>query len=197
MKSQVQSTLYDIARNDPKSLVCAAAIGKLDEYENPEYLSFFKKAVNDSSYSVAGNALNALGNLDSAAAFSEAKKLMNTTTKGNLQSAINTTLIRFGDESSAGFIIGNFEKMPVTQAKLDAMQSLIEFLPKVTDATMFKRGIDAIITFREAIPESVRSQVANYINNILLTPLANKLSDNKEFSDYIKTKISGEEKKGF
>lgn len=151
----------------------------------------FKAAINDSSYTVSGNALLALAKVDSAAAISEAKKLAVQPAKGKLAEAITHTLIRFGDESSADIILGNFEKMPLSQAKLEALQPLAEFLTEVKDITIFKRAIDDI-------PEAFRSQTNPFINGIILKGLLTKKKEAgmQEQADYILSKLPEEDKKG-
>src|SRR5205085_5647092 len=64
VKKEVEPILADLAKNDPKKTVRAAAIAKLGTYKNPEYASLFKAAINDSSYTVSGNALDALSGVD-------------------------------------------------------------------------------------------------------------------------------------
>ena len=59
VKKEVEPVLLDLAKNDPKKAVKAAAIAKLGTYKKPEYAALFKTAVNDSSYTVSGNALEA------------------------------------------------------------------------------------------------------------------------------------------
>jgi len=158
----------------------------------------FKAAINDSSYTVSGNALLALAKVDSAAAISEAKKLAVQPAKGKLAEAITHTLIRFGDESSADIILGNFEKMPLSQAKLEALQPLAEFLTEVKDITLFKRAIDDIVKFRDDIPEAFRSQTNPFINGIILKGLLTKKKEAgmQEQADYILSKLPEEDKKG-
>ena len=61
VKQSVEKYLVPIAQKDTKKTIQAQAIGMLGKYKKTEYKPFFMKAVNDSSYSVAGNALEALG----------------------------------------------------------------------------------------------------------------------------------------
>ncbi len=197
VKSAVEPILVDLAKNDPYRTVKAVAIGKLGDYKKPEYRALFQTAVKDSSYSVAGHALEALGKIDSDAAFTQAKALFNTETKGRLRMAVTSSVVKYGDESVADAIIGNFEKMPMSQAKFENLQGLAEFLPKVKNTTNFKRGIDAIAEFRDGIPEAFRDQVLPYINGMILTGIARKVESNKEHVDYVKSKLPEADKKGF
>jgi len=114
--------------------------------------------VNDSSYTVSGNALKALFDVDSVAALNEAKRLAPLPAKGSLASAITTVIIASGDESSADLILSRFEKLPLSQAKFQLLQSIVSFLAKAKSMDVVKRGVDDIVTFRDAIPEAFKSQ---------------------------------------
>jgi aminopeptidase N len=199
VKKEVEPVLLDLAKNDPKKTVKAAAIAKLATYEKPEYASLFKAAVNDSSYTVSGNALEALSEIDSAGALAEAKRLAQQPAKGRLSSVITEIMIESGDESSAEMILANFEAMPLSQNKFSLLQSIGDFLGKTKDPTIFKRGIDDIVTFRDEIPEAFKGQTDPYINGVLLKGLATKKKDAglTEQSEYVISKLPAEDKKGF
>ncbi|HVT85581.1 MAG TPA: M1 family metallopeptidase, partial [Chitinophagaceae bacterium] len=199
VKDAVESTLVELAKNDPKRIVKANAIAKLGEYKKPEYASLFKAAVNDSSYSVSGNALEALSEIDSAGAFNEAKRLSTEPSKGKLSSAIAAILIKSGDESSADVILNSFEKMPLSQNKFTLLQSIGDFLGKSKNMSTVKRGVDAIVSFRDAIPEAFQAQINPYINGFLLKGLAEKKKEAglQDQADYILSKLPEADKKGF
>ena len=60
IKSRFEPILFDIAQNEKHRLTRAAAIGKLGMYQDKKYAPLFLAAAKDSSYTVAGNALEAL-----------------------------------------------------------------------------------------------------------------------------------------
>jgi aminopeptidase N len=151
--------------------------------------------VNDSSYSVSGAALTALAKLDSVAGLAEAKRLSTTNVKGELANAITNVFIRYGDESAAEFVIGSFERMPLKQEKVTALQTLIMFLGKVNNAANFQRGVDAIIEFNGQIPEVYRAEFTPVIEGMLRSLQKKKReAGQKDLADYIDTVIS---KRGF
>ncbi|MFI5206182.1 MAG: HEAT repeat domain-containing protein, partial [Candidatus Paceibacterales bacterium] len=199
VKQAVEPVLADLVKNDPKRSVKASAIAKLGQYKKPEYASLFKAAVNDSSYTVAGDALDALSEIDSASALAEAKRLSKEPSKGQLANSITGIMIKSGDESSANTILNNFEKLPLSQAKFNLLQSIGVFLGKTKDMDIVKRGIDDIVTFRDAIPEAFKGQTDPFINGVLLKGLVTQKKDAglQEQSDYIKSKLPEEDKKGF
>ncbi|MGH2566672.1 MAG: M1 family metallopeptidase, partial [Ginsengibacter sp.] len=57
VKAAVEMIVKNLAAKDPKTIVRAGAIYLLGKYKKSEYKPIFVKAINDSSYSVAGNAL--------------------------------------------------------------------------------------------------------------------------------------------
>ena len=88
VKQAVEPIIADLAKNDKKSTVRANAISQLGQYKKAEYAPLFKAATTDSSYSVAGNALNALLEVDKDAAMTIAKELDKKPAKGALKEFI-------------------------------------------------------------------------------------------------------------
>ncbi len=207
VKKEVEPILLDLAKNDKKSIVRANAISKLGTYKKPEYAELFKAATKDSSYSVSGNALQALSLIDEDAAMAIAKELSKTVSKGNLKEAIMTMIVKTGDESMAEELIGGFEKMPMSQGKFQALNSLGAYLGALKDIEKVKRGVDAIVKFRDAVPEAYKSQTDPYINGMILQGLISKKeaalkaspddTKLKELVEYIKSKLPAADKKGF
>ena len=198
VRSATESVIYQIALKDPKPVVRAKALSLLANYDKPEYKALFVKAVNDSSYSVAGEALDALASVDSAAAMKEVKRLAATPSKGKLSSVISETLIKYGDESSYDVIVNNFKSLPLGQEKFEMLQPFADFLAKVKDPQKVKDGVDLIVEFREQVPSAFRNQTDPFINNLILKGLAGKktAAGQKDLSDYINGKIDAS-KKGF
>ena len=145
----------------------------------------------DSSYSIAGSALEAWSKIDSTGAFNAAKELSKKPAKGKLSTAISTVLITYGDESSFDFVSEEFEKTPMSDGKFQQLQSFVTLLGKIKDNTKVKKGVNQIVTFRESIPGAYRSQTDPFINQFLLQGLATKkeAAGLKEQADYIKSQI--------
>jgi aminopeptidase N len=198
VKKAVELLIADLARNEKVRLVKAAAISKLAQYKNPAYTVIFKTAIQDSSYTVSGNALKALLESDSEAALMEAKRLADQPSKGALSNAITTVMIASGEESSADMILERFRKMSLSQNKFNLMQSIGDFVVKIKNADVVRKAVDEIASFRDGIPEAYKSQTNAYINGLLKT-LVNKKQEAglKDQAEYIKSKLPEEEKKGF
>jgi aminopeptidase N len=180
-----------IAKNDPYRKVRADAIDELAKRKDSTYRDFFLKAIHDSSYSVAGAALEALAAIDCATAFKEAGRLSAELTKGRLLTSLSSVLIICGDESVFDIVAAKFEAMPVSQQKFSYLATFSEFMVKVKDPGKFRKGIDLIIAFRDAIPQQARSQTDPYINEMILGSVAKKkeTAGEKALSDYIKSKL--------
>jgi aminopeptidase N len=129
--------------------------------------------------------------LDDKVASDLATKLSKLPAKGRLSTAISSIMVKYGDESAYDYIADNFDKMPLSQAKFQSLGSFVEILTKVKDSTKFKAGIDKIVAFRDAIPESARAQTTPYINNTFLKGIADKKekAGEKDLSDYVKSKL--------
>ena len=155
------------------------------------------KAVNDSSYTVAGEALDALVTVDSVAAMKEVRRLAAIPSKGKLASVISETLIKSGDEDAYDIVVKTFKDLPLGQEKFEMLQPFAEYLSKIKDEQKVKEGVDLIVEFREAVPQAFRAQTDPFINNMVLKGLANKkqTAGLKNQADYINSKI--EPKKGF
>ncbi len=183
--------IANIVKTDSSKLVIADAIQLLGKQKDIAYLSLFNKAIGDSSYSVAGAALYALSMIDSSAAYRKAIELSKQPTKGRLNNAITAIIAAFGDENAFDFIASSFSKMPISSDKLTAAFSLSDCLVKVNDIDKFKKGIDLIVAFREALPKESRKTTDVYINEIMLKNIASNKEKKglQNFADYIKLNL--------
>lgn len=207
VKSAASPILAEMAKADPRRLVRAVAISKLGQLKDPAYSPLFKAAAMDSSYSVAGAALESLTEVDPDAAAVLVKELEKFPAKGGLKEAIETAKAASGDESMAEEMIGGFRKLPLSQEKFARLASLAVYLGTLKNADLVKGAIDDIVSFRDGIPASVKGQTDPYINSQILKAILDKkeaalksnASDSKlkELVDYIKSKIPADEKKGF
>lgn len=192
VKKQAEPILADIAQHDPKSTVRATAIAALGNYNNATYKSLFAKSVNDSSYTVAGNALEALFKLDSASAVTEAKRLARYPAKGKLVESMTTILVKSGDEGGFDIIAKAFDEMPLSQAKFNLLQPFCQFLAVVKDTKKVKTGVDMVIEFRDALaPYGLVPYVNGLLKGVVSKKQAAVASDKsmQDQIDYINSKI--------
>lgn len=188
--------IESLSKSDDHAVVKAAAIDVLGKLKNEKYKAFFLKSAKDSSYSVAGAALEALALLDGKQAFEVANSLSKDVNKGRLLSAITNVFIKYGDESAFDFVAGNFEQMPLSQTKFPALNTFVQFLGSVTNMANFKKGVDIIVKFRDELPQSIRVQTDPYINGMLLKGLIDKKESGgaKEMAEYVKSKLPADKK---
>ncbi len=190
IKTYAEPILAKLVQSDVNKKVKAAAIAKLGEYQQAKYAALYKTAVNDSSYTVAGNALEALSKVDGAAAYTEAKRLASTKMKGKLAEATGKVLIQNGDEAAGDIILTNFESLPFGQEKFDALEPLIGFLSATKSTEAFKRGVDNIIAFQKSIPEQYREQLNPVLNTVLRNIQKSKSAAGlQEQAGYIESKM--------
>jgi aminopeptidase N len=206
VKAAVESTLFNLAKNDKYSTVRGNAINALGNYNKPEYVSLFKSSLNDSSYTVAGNALIALSNTDGPAALAFAKQLFDKPTKGVLTNAVTGVIAKSGDETLFDRILADFNKLSL-QSKFGAVNNLATYLASLKNTEKFKQGIDEIAKFRDEIPVPIKPQTDPYLNGVILKGLLTAKSEAlktdsgntglQEQINHIKTKLPEEDKKGF
>ena len=188
VRTDMEPVVAEIASKDPKTTVRATALTILGSYGKEEYKDLFAKSVNDSSYSVAGAALDALMLVDSSAAIAEAKKIGASKVKGKLLEASTRVLMLAGDVTAFERVVKTFDDMPFSQSKFNLIQPLSQMLIKVDDTEKFKKGVDLIVAFRDEIPEEYG--VTPYINNLLNNVAAKKQTALKEHAEYVKGKVA-------
>ena len=147
-------------------------------------MTLFESNINDSSYSVAGAALDGILKLDEAKAYQAAKKISGDS-KGALNNAIMKTYIKGGNEADYDFVCKMYDDAPLGQDKIALSADFAQYLEKVNNNDKVKTGIDKIIKFRNSIPEQYRvftdpaikkgldklgktkgSDITEYINNV-------------------------------
>ena len=207
VRKEVEPILLDLAKNDKKTTVRGHAIGKLGEYKKTEYADFFKASIKDSSYTISGYALAALSEQDEATAYAIMKELSKKPYRGKLKESIMIIIAKTGDESLAEELIGGFEKMSMSQAKFGILNPLGTYLSELKDFEKTKRGVDAIVKFRDGVPEAFKNQTDPYINGMILKGMITKKETAlkaspddaklKDLVEYIKSKLPGADKKGF
>ena len=199
VKQEIEPLVKEIASGDPRPTVKAAAIGLLGQYVNQAYKPVFTRAVNDSSYSVSGEALGALARLDGEAAVTYARTFSKQPMKGKLANVVTQVLIEGGaGEEDFDIIAGHFAALPVSDAKFEALRPFADYLGTINNTEKVEKGIDMIIDLREAVPAQYRKQITPFINNLILKGIIDKKkaaaagnTGVQEQIDYITSKIKG------
>jgi aminopeptidase N len=177
-------------------LVRAGAIEALGRLKKEEYRSLFLRAISDSSYSIAGSALRALGAIDTAAAFNQAKSLSEQHVKAELEDAITNILFTYSGENDYDSLAARFERMSNSYEKFMILQPFANYLKRIKNPVCFKKGIDLIVRFRDTIAEEDRQQIAAYFNFMILSGIASSKQSGglTEQADYVKSKLPGNTK---
>lgn len=184
-----------IAKKESRKMVKAEAISYLANLKNQNYKSFFKEATRDSSYTVAGAALEALTDLDSVEALQITKELSKEPAKGRLNEAISNVLITYGDEKAFKTVSESYEKMPLSFPKVQMSATYAAFAAKLTNMEEFKKAVDAIVEFRDLIPASAKAQTDPVINGALKELAQKKESAGaSEMAAYVKSKLPADKK---
>jgi aminopeptidase N len=161
----METQIIQIAQTDKVSTVREDAINVLSKINKPIFKPLYEKWVNDSSYTVAGAALAALEIVDSAKAFTIAKQFSTQPLKKRLNAVVTTILTKYGDLSVFDFVANTYGKLNIQSSeKFEMTMPFAQLLIKTTDPVKFKKGIDLIVEFREAIPQGYRAQTDPYFN---------------------------------
>lgn len=182
------ATLVSSEKNRP---VKASMITALGNTNKTDYAKMYSTWVNDSSYTVSGAALIALSKVDSLKALDEASKLSKTTTKGDLDVAINKILIASGNEEIFTKLTTKFSSLGLSNDKFMLMQQIADMAGSMKNNERIKTSIDLILQFRDEIPTSLKEQVNPYINGFILQGIMSKLkaNGNTEMVNYLESKL--------
>jgi aminopeptidase N len=165
MTTEIESMIAEMAAKDPNTQVRQDAIDAIGALSKASYRDQFYNWTKDSSYLVAGAALEALEKVDSASAIVIATKESKNIIKKRLNSAVTSILSKYGDENVFEFVATKYEGLNIqSEEKFYMTMPFAELLIKTSDEAKFKKGIDLIVAFRNAIPESYRSQTDAYFN---------------------------------
>jgi aminopeptidase N len=189
------SKIEVIAKNETRKMVKAEAITYLANLKKDSYKALFKEATKDSSYTVAGAALEALTAIDSVSALQLANELSKEPSKGRLNEAISSVLISYGDEKAFKAVSESYEKMPLSFPKVQMSATYATFAAKLTNMEEFKKAVDAIIEFRDLIPASAKAQTDPIINGALKELVQKKeAAGASEMAAYVKSKLPADKK---
>ena len=161
----METQIIQIAQTDKVSTVREDAINVLSKINKPIFTPLYEKWVNDASYTVAGAALAALEIVDSTKAIAIAKQFSTQPLKKRLNAVVTTILTKYGDVEVFDFVAATYSKLNIQSSeKFEMTMPFAQLLIKTKDPIKFKKGIDLIVEFREAIPQGYRVQTDPYFN---------------------------------
>ena len=177
----VEKNIYAIAKSDPSYLVREEAINVIGALNKEKYKNDFINWSKDSSYTIAGAALEALDAIDSVTAYQLAQAASKVPIKKRLNTVVTKLLTKYGDESEFDFIANKYESLNnQSEEKFQMTQPFAALLMKTKNADKFKRGIEIIVAFRESIPAQYRTQTDPYFNAKVLGEILKVKKQNGE-----------------
>lgn len=172
LDAATEAAIFNIASKDANKSNRETAIDIIGSLEKEAYKQYFIDWTKDSSYSVSGAALEALELLDSSMAKEIAYKESKNSTKKRLNTAVTNIITKYGDENVFDFVAAKYEALNIQSSeKFYMTTSFAQLLIKTTDPVKFKKGIDLIVAFREAIPQGYRTQTDPYFNGKVLSTI--------------------------
>lgn len=191
IRKLVEPLITDLAKNSHSPKVRAAAVLALGKYKKSEYKELFISALNDSSYSVAGSALSSLVLIDSATALNKVRELKSQNVKGELSREVTELFYTCAGEAEFDSLSAEFDAMPFGNNKFMMLQTYANFLKRINNEGKFKKGIDLIVSFRDATPDQFAEQVMPYFNGMILNGIAaaKQTQGMTNLEEYVKSKI--------
>ena len=169
LDSATEAAIFNIASKDANKSNRETAIDIIGSLEKAAYKKYLIEWTKDSSYSVSGAALEALEKLDSTMAKEIAYKESKNITKKRLNTAVTNIITKYGDETVFDYVAEKYEALNIQSSeKFYMTTSFAQLLIKTSDSVKFKKGIDLIVGFRDAIPQGYRTQTDPYFNGKIL-----------------------------
>ena len=175
LPTEVETEIANLMTKDPSNFVRETAIDAIGALNKQVYKPLFEQLTQNESYLVSGAALDALEKIDSLTAIKIATINSNTVIKKRLNIAVTKILTKYGDENVFDFVAAKFEALSIqSEEKFYMTMPFASLLIKTLDEAKFKKGIDLIVAFRNAIPEGYRTQTDPYFNTQILGTILKK-----------------------
>jgi aminopeptidase N len=138
-----------VAAKDPNRLVRADAVELLGSLKDPKFRDLFLRGTKDSSYTVAGASLLALLDIDEKAATSLVPELKKDA-KGGLEQALKIAEIFSKTDADFAEMYADFTSAGIMD-KINKFSTFNIYLSRVENTANFKRGLDALVQFRNRV----------------------------------------------
>ena len=168
VKEAAEPVLLDLAKTDPDATVRGTALGFLGIYKKEKYKDLFLENVNDSSYTVAGNALIGLSLLDEPQAYHLAKEFSEHPAKGDLYYSIATLFILEEDTTKFDWVIEGFKKMPISDQKIaEGPELFAALIAKTKNTQQVELAVDTITKFGDMLSSGEKKELNKLVNSYL------------------------------
>jgi aminopeptidase N len=181
--------VVDIAKHDSVGPVRAEAFSVLGEWKVSAEKETMLSVLYDSSYAVAGAALDGINKLDKDTAYILAKQLLHTHPKAALENSVWAIIGKKGNDDDIALFeeyaphFFNTKKFTITAA-------LSAYLKNVKSDTSFSKGVDIYVAF--VVTEDMK-QIRTYISGFLFQVATdtkdNVKSDKKEEAETAKKRM--------
>jgi aminopeptidase N len=169
LKSNAEwAAIEQIAKADNDRPIRSAAIMVLSKKTPNPYINMYKEAVNDSSYTIAGAALEALMEHDIETAIALSGKLKEDA-EGRLEGALNILEIAAGDVNNPDKVIADFKKLPGL-SRVYGAKGMLFYANKLEDPAAFKNVVAAVVELYRRIPAgfgTFKSDMLSDLNGLL------------------------------
>jgi aminopeptidase N len=141
--------------------------------------------VNDSSYSVSGQALDGLTKLNPSEAYTLAKKY-SSDALGKLGQVVSKAIMANATEEDFDIVLKSFQDAPLTREKVQSIIPFGNYLAKLKNQDDVKKGVEAIMDVRNQVPERFRKFIDPGIK-----PAFDKISESQkaqghaDFANYV------------
>lgn len=137
------SRLMDMAIRDKNLSVRAEAVDILGNWKATEAKQLFVSAIWDSSYAIAGHALEGLDKLDKDTAYILAKQVLKTAPHGSLEYNAWSVIGRKAEDADIAYL-ENMSLHVSGNRRILFASSLASYLKKVKSDEAFRRGVTAL-----------------------------------------------------
>lgn len=177
----VVERVEELINKDFDKKVKSAGIEFLSKTKDPKYMGVYEEQFKDSSYTVAGAALDAISQLDPEKALAMAR-LTSTSVKGDLSHVVSQILFDHSNESDYNQIAEMYSSQSKIFEKLGSTSLFVNYLIKIQDTNHIKDGINRIVDFRNSIPSSLHAYTDQSFKMMFDKLSASK---GKEIEEYI------------
>ncbi len=181
----ILNTIEQIAEKEPNKKVQAKALEILVKQNDKKYQPLFEKFVNDSSYSVSGQALDGLAKLQPGQAYTLAKKY-GKDARGKLSNISSKLIMENATEEDFDLIFDQYKNSPLSQNKIQETFAFGAYLVKVKNSANVRKGVDEMMNLRNQVPERFRKFVdPGFKQSFSKISAARKASGDNELANYI------------
>lgn len=160
----VLAIVEKMAITEPDLPTRAMAIDVLSMQVGKDYTSLLQKALQDSSYSVAGAALESMARLHADKAVAAATT-QEQDAKGRLKAALQIVEYLKKDTAEATTIVADFKKMAFFE-KLQAANGMLYYANRLTNTSHFKKAVGSAVDVYKMLPMDFQGWQTNILSTI-------------------------------